>query len=240
MFKWGLEPCAVIKCNQSRPVVDFIHPSDSGIERTVLDVYWILRFNQLLPLACCCRWTDPMCGTQKKSPICIPWISSVLVQREREWQARREKGPGVFVLSTFVNYRWRRRSVPSAFLGMFRILQFNPCSTFWRKSPSASRHLALISRYTQWLALEQSTIIISKVRVQLNLWIPLYYFLMCLNLSFFNYLAWVTWSDHTFPLYQITKGRHINHNRVHFQGHNNNSTMGCRRGDHSVQHSDPF
>lgn len=46
----------------------------------------------------------------------------------------------------------------------------------------------------------------------------------------------MTWSQHTFPLYQIPKKRNI----VLVQGHNNNSMIGCYGGDHNVQRSDPF
>lgn len=41
-------------------------------------------------------------------------------------------------------------------------------------------------------------------------------------------------------LHQITKGCQIKRNTTHFQGDNNNSTIGCYRGDPSVQYWDPF
>lgn len=68
-----------------------------------------------------------------------------------------------------------------------------------------------------------------------HLWKVLYCFLTCMNVFFFlsfclNDLVRAL-TEHTFLLYQITKGCQINLNIVLVQGHNNNSIIGCYGGD---------
>lgn len=100
-----------------------------------------------------------------------------------------ERMANTFVLSLFVNCRFRHWSVPSAFLDMFRYcaLQIHlHCGETFRLN--LSRH-----RTASCLLLTLS-IIITKVHIQLS-----FYSLLLLKVFksfFFNYLAWVNWSEH--------------------------------------------